>query len=135
KFTVALNAQLEDGERFFFSPRYVTDQNADNNSATNRFAKRFSYDAQPYLNYAKSFNEDSNFSFAVAAASDRARFSEVFLSGTNFVLENGQTITGANITDLSAQRVTRSAVLTVSYFARANYSYKGRYHLSGVIRI
>src|SRR5690606_27526058 len=134
KFTVALNAQLDDGERFFFSPRYVTNQNADNNSATNRFDKRFYYEAQAYLNYAKTYKKDHNFSFTVGATRDRAKFSQVFLSGTNFVLETVQTITGANITNLTDQRVTQSAVSTGSYFARANYSYKGRYLLSGVIR-
>src|SRR5690606_33106611 len=51
-----------------------------------------------------------------------------------FVLENVQTITGANIVNLPAQRVTQNAVSTGSYFARANYSFKGRYLLSGVFR-
>lgn len=134
KFSVALNAQLDDGERFFFSPRYVTNQNADNNSATNQFNKRFYYEAQAYLNYNKTFNINHNFGFTVGATRDRAKFSDVFLSGTNFVLENVQTITGANITNLTAQRVSQSAVSTGSYFARANYSYKGRYLLSGVLR-
>jgi TonB-linked SusC/RagA family outer membrane protein len=133
KLTLALNTQLDNGERFFFAPRYVFTQNGDRNSANNQFNKRFYYEAQAYLNYNKSI-KDHNFGFTVGATRDRGQFSNVFLSGENFVLENVQTITGANIVNLPAQRVTQNAVSTGSYFARANYSFKGRYLLSGVFR-
>ncbi|ADY52061.1 TonB-dependent receptor plug [Pseudopedobacter saltans DSM 12145] len=134
KLTVALNTQLDDGERFFFAPRYVYTQNGDKNYATNQFNKRFYYEAQSYLNYSKTFNVHHNFVATIGATRDRAKFSNVNLAGENFILENVTTITGANIVNFGAQRVVQSAVSTGSYFARANYSYKGRYLLSGVYR-
>lgn len=134
RFTVSLNTQLDDGKRFFFSPRYVTNQNGDNNAGTNQFNDRFYYEAQSYLNYNKTFKEHHNFSATLGATRDRGKFSNVLLTGTDFILENVTTITGANITNLSQQRVTQTAVSTASFFGRANYGYKGRYLISGVFR-
>ncbi len=133
KFTAAINAQLDNGQRVFFSPRYVTNQNGDNNSATNSSNKRFYYEAQAYLNYNKTFG-NHGFSATAGVSRDRVRFDEVTMSGTNFVLEDVNTITGSNISVLSAQRVSASAVSTGSYFGRVNYNYKGRYILQGVYR-
>jgi len=133
KLTLALNTQLDDGERFFFAPRYVFTQGGDRNSATNQFNRRFYYEAQAYLNYNKTIKNHS-LGFTVGATRDRGKYSNVFLSGENFVLENVITITGANIVNLPAQRVTQNAFSTGSYFARANYSFKGKYLLSGVFR-
>jgi TonB-linked SusC/RagA family outer membrane protein len=133
RFTAALNTQLDNGQRVFFSPRYVTNQNGDNNAATNATSKRFYYEGQAYLNYNKSI-KDHNFAATLGVSRDRVRFDDITLSGTNFVLENVNTITGSNISVLSAQRVSASAVSTGSYFARANYNYKSRYILQGVYR-
>ncbi|RZJ60496.1 MAG: SusC/RagA family TonB-linked outer membrane protein, partial [Flavobacterium sp.] len=133
RFTAALNTQLDNGQRVFFSPRYVTNQNGDNNAATNATSKRFYYEGQAYLNYNKSI-KDHNLAATLGVSRDRVRFDDITLSGTNFVLENVNTITGSNISVLSAQRVSASAVSTGSYFARANYNYKSRYILQGVYR-
>ena len=133
KFTAALNAQLDNGQRVFFSPRYVTNQNGDNNAATNSTSKRFYYEAQAYLNYNKTIG-NHNFAATAGVSRDRVRFDDVTLSGTNFVLENVNTITGSNISVLSAQRVSASAVSTGSFFARANYNFKSKYILQGVYR-
>jgi TonB-linked SusC/RagA family outer membrane protein len=134
KFTTALNAQLDDGQSVFFSPRFVNATTGTTNAARNGFNKRFYYEAQAYLNYNKTFNKYHNVSATLGVSRDRARFDNVALSGTNFVLENVTTITGSNITDLTAQRVNAYAVSTGSYFGRLGYNYKGRYILQGVFR-
>jgi len=133
KFTAAINAQLDNGQRVFFSPRYVTNQNGDNNAATNSTNKRFYYEAQAYLNYNRTFG-NHGFGATAGISRDRARFDDVTMSGTNFVLEDVNTVTGSNISVLSAQRVSASAVSTGSYFGRLNYNYKGRYIVQGVYR-
>jgi TonB-linked SusC/RagA family outer membrane protein len=133
KFTAALNAQLDNGERLTFTPRYVLNQNGDNNAATNIFNKRFYYEAQAYLNYNKSIG-DHTVSGSLGVTRDRGRFNNVELRGTNFILENIQTISGSNLTNLTQQRSTASAVSTGSYFGRVGYSFKGRYIVQGVYR-
>lgn len=133
KFTAALNAQLDNTQSVFFSPRYVNNQSGDVNAATNGSDKRFYYEAQAYLNYNKSFGEH-NLTGTAGISRDRARFDNISLSGTNFVLENVHTITGSNITNLTQQRVSANTVSTGSYFARVSYNYKSRYILQGVYR-
>ncbi len=136
KFTAALNTQLDNGQRVFFSPRYVTNQNGDNNAATNSTSKRFYYEGQAYLNYSKSFGTQNEHNFAATAgvSRDRVRYDDITLSGTNFVMEDIHTITGSNISVLKDQRVSASAVSTGSYFGRLNYNYKSKYILQGVYR-
>ncbi|RZK41129.1 MAG: TonB-dependent receptor [Pedobacter sp.] len=133
KFTAAINAQLDNGQRLFFSPRYVTNQNGDNNAATNSTSKRFYYEGQAYVNYNKNFG-NHGFGATAGVSRDRVRFDDVTMSGTNFVLEDVNTVTGSNISVLNAQRVSASAVSTGSYFGRLNYNYKSRYILQGVYR-
>jgi len=134
RFTAALNAQQDNGQRFSFTPRYVQNQNGDNNAASNQYNKRFYYEAQAFLNYNKTFNKDHTFSATAGITRDRVRYDNVNLVGTNFILENIKTITGSNLTNLTQQRSTASAVSTGSYFGRANYSYKGRYIVQGLYR-
>jgi len=131
--TVALNTQLDDGQRFTFTPRYLQNQNGDNNSASNLWNKRFYYEAQAFLNYNKSI-KDHTITATAGITRDRVRNDNVFLYGTNFILENIKTISGSNLTNLTQQRTTASAVSTGSYFGRANYSYQGRYIIQGVYR-
>ncbi len=133
KFTAALNAQQDNGQRFTFTPRYIQNQNGDNNAATNQYSKRFYYEAQAFLNYNKTI-KDHTFSGTAGVTRDRVRYDNVNLAGTNFILENIKTITGSNLSNLTAQRSTASAVSTGSYFGRATYSYKGRYIVQGVYR-
>jgi TonB-linked SusC/RagA family outer membrane protein len=131
--TAALNTQLDNGQRFTFTPRYVYNQNGDNNSATSQFSKRFYYEAQAFLNYNKSI-KDHTISGTLGVTRDRNRIDNMNLVGTNFILENIKTINGSNLTNLTQQRGLASAVSTGSYFGRANYSYKGRYIVQGVYR-
>jgi TonB-linked SusC/RagA family outer membrane protein len=134
KFTAALNAQLDDGQRVQFTPRYIATQTGTTNSAVNQFNKRFYYEAQAYLNYNKTLNEHHTFTATAGITRDRLRYDNVYLTGTNFVLENVTTITGSNMTNLSQQRVGAGAFSTASYFGRIGYSYKGKYLLQGVYR-
>lgn len=133
KFTAALNTQLDNGQRVQFTPRYISTAQGTTNSAVNQFNKRFYYEAQAYMNYNKTFG-DHTISATLGVSRDRYRRDDVYLTGTNFVLENVTTITGSNLSSLSQQRVSAGAVSTGSYFGRINYNYKGRYILQGVYR-
>jgi TonB-linked SusC/RagA family outer membrane protein len=134
KLTTTLNTQLDNSEGFFFSPRIVNAQDGTTNAARNNFFQRFYYEAQAYLNYNKTFKKDHNISATLGVSRDRARTDTTVLTGTNFVLENIHTITGANITNLRQQRVRQVPISTGSYFGRVNYSYKGKYIVQGVYR-
>jgi TonB-linked SusC/RagA family outer membrane protein len=134
KLTTTLNTQLDNSEGVFFSPRIVNAQDGTSNAARNNTFQRFYYEAQAYLNYNKTFKKDHNISATLGVSRDRARTDTTVLTGTNFVLENIHTITGANITNLRQQRVRQVPISTGSYFGRVNYSYKGKYIVQGVYR-
>jgi TonB-linked SusC/RagA family outer membrane protein len=134
KFTTALNTQLDNSEGFFFSPRIVNAQDGLTNAARNNIFQRFYYEAQAYLNYNKTVNKDHNISATLGISRDRSRNDTTNLSGTNFVLENIQTVTGANITNLRQQRVRLVPISTGSYFGRFSYNYKSKYFIQGVYR-
>jgi TonB-linked SusC/RagA family outer membrane protein len=134
RFTTTLNGQYDNSEAIFFSPRIVNAADGASNAARNSFLSRFYYEAQAYVNYNKTFNKVHNLSATVGVSRDRARLDTTQLSGTNFVVENIRSISGANITNLPAQRVRFAAVSTGSYFGRLNYDYKGRYLAQFVYR-
>ena len=133
KFTAALNTQLDDGQRVNFVPRFLFNQDGNNNSARNEFSKRFYYEAQAYLNYNKNIGNHS-LSGTFGVSRERTRRDNVDLRGTDFVFENVKTITGTNMTALTQQRTWATAFSTGSYFARLGYNFKGRYILQGVFR-
>jgi TonB-linked SusC/RagA family outer membrane protein len=131
-FTAALNAQYDDGKTVYFQPRFLS-ANGNENLGRNGFTNRFYYELQTYLNYSKSFG-NHNFKALAGFSRDRRKNDEVFLEGKGFIVENTRTITGANIVDLSRQRVTSSAASTASGIARLEYNYKSKYILQGVMR-
>ncbi|MBW4888568.1 TonB-dependent receptor [Mucilaginibacter sp. HMF5004] len=134
KFTTTLNAQYDNAEGIFFSPRFVNAADGASNAARNSFISRFFYEAQAYANYNKVINKNHTITATIGVSRDRARLDTTNLSGTNFVLENVHTVTGGNITNVLAQRVNFAAISTGSYFARLGYNYKSRYIAQFVYR-
>ncbi|WP_316813624.1 TonB-dependent receptor [Pedobacter heparinus] len=131
-FTTALNAQLDNGQTFYFQPRYLSAQ-GNENIARNGTTKRFYYELQAYLNYSKTIGNHT-FKALAAFSRDRRRLDETALEGKNFISENIRTITGANIVDLTKQRVSATAVSTASAIGRLEYNWKSKYILQGVFR-
>lgn len=131
-FTAALNTQLDDGKTIYFMPRFLS-ANGSDNLLRNGFTKRFYYELQTYLNYSKTFGNHTIKALA-AFSRDRRKNDESSFEGAGIIVENVRTLTGANIVDLTKQRVTTSAASTASGIARLEYNYKAKYILQGVMR-
>ena len=56
------------------------------------------------------------------------------MEGKDFVIETAHYVKGAFIDNLSNQRASGSAVSTAYAFLRANYSYKDKYSVMGMVR-
>jgi TonB-linked SusC/RagA family outer membrane protein len=132
-FTTALNTQLDNGQSVYFQPRFLAGQ-GNENILRNGTTKRFYYEFQAYLNYNKTINKNHNIKALAAFSRDRRRLDEIALEGKNIIMEDVRTLTGANIVDLTKQRVTASAVSTASIIGRLEYNFKSRYILQGVFR-
>lgn len=133
KFTATFNAQLDNGQSVYFMPRFLS-ANGDENLGRNGFTKRFYWEAQTYLNYNKTFAKDHTVTALAGFSRDRTRSDAMSLEGKNFISEDVHFVTGANMVDLTKQRVSATAYSLASFFFRPGYSYKGRYILQGTYR-
>ncbi len=132
-FTATFNAQLDNGQTFYFQPRFLS-SNGTENIARNGFTKRFYYEMQGFFNYAKTFGKDHSVTALAGFSRDRTRSDLMSLEGKNFISEDVHFVTGANMVDLTKQRVSATAYSLASFFFRPGYSYKGRYIVQGTLR-
>jgi TonB-linked SusC/RagA family outer membrane protein len=134
RFNMVANAALRNTEEIFFQPRFL-DDNGNENDGRNKLGKRFNWEVQSYLNYNKTFKKDHVVSATLGVSADRTNANDYTLEGlkASFVNEEIFVINGSNI-DLTGSKTTATTYATASLFARANYSYLGRYIGSLVFR-
>ena len=132
KFTTRFNAQLESFQGFYFQPRFL-DDNGNENFGRNDLNKGFDWLFEGFLNYNKKFG-DHAVTGLLGAGKDRVKDDLTHLEGKNFIIETAHYVKGAFIDNLTNQRTSGSAVSTAYAFARANYSFKERYSIMGMVR-
>ena len=99
------------------------------------------YNNSSYLNWAnentitynKVFKKDHSINLLGGFTSQRQDNTNVYTAANNYPTNFVETLNGGVITP-SATGTTKTAWSLLSYLARANYSYKGRYILTGSIR-
>jgi len=132
KFTTRFNAQLESFQGFYFQPRFL-DDNGNENFGRNDMNKGFDWLLEGFLNYNQKFG-DHSITGLLGAGKDRVRDDLTHLEGKNFALETTHYVQGAFIDNLTNQRTSGSAVSTAYAFLRANYSFKDKYSIMGLVR-
>ena len=132
KFTTRFNGQLDNGEQFYFQPRFL-DDNGNENFARNDLSKGFYWLFEGFLNYNKKFG-DHAVTGLLGVGKDRDKDDNLHMEGKDFVIETAHYVKGAFIDNLSLQRASGSAVATAYAFARANYSYKDKYSIMAMMR-
>jgi TonB-dependent starch-binding outer membrane protein SusC len=132
KFTTAFNAQLTNGQNFYFQPRFL-DDNGNENFARNDLSKYFYWLLQGFLNYSHK-KGDHNISAVLGASKEREKGDALHMEGKDFVIETSHYVKGAFIDNLTKQNATAYAGKVASLFTRANYSYRDKYILQGTFR-
>src|SRR5215204_1665303 len=132
KFTTRFNAQLESFQGFYFQPRFL-DDNGNENFGRNDMNKGFDWLLEGFLNYNQKFG-DHSITGLLGAGKDRSKDDLVHMEGKDFVIETAHYVKGAFIDNLTNQRASGSAVSTAYAFLRANYSFRDKYSLMGMMR-
>ena len=132
KWTNMFNAILKNEQALEFSPRFVS-ANKDVNSGENEINKDFQWEYQSFLNFNKTINGDHSFQALAGFSADRRRYDEEHSEYANIVNEEIFVTSPAYITPLASYS-SATANTTASLFGRLNYSYKGRYIISGSFR-
>ncbi len=132
----SINLDLGQTKGFYFQPSTAGRQfaSAPSKLNANLAETRTSYYSWLFdntINYSKQIN---NHNFEVLAGFNSQRFYNDFtsISGSNFPDDRVQTINAALIKNNASQDVQEWSL--VSYLARVNYNYKGKYLLGGSIR-
>jgi TonB-linked SusC/RagA family outer membrane protein len=92
----------------------------------------YSWTAEATLNYAKTFLQDHYVEALVGYSAQKFEQESNSVTGTNFPGDDVEWISAA--TSISAGTSNTTAYSLLSTIARLNYSYKGRYLLSGAVR-
>ncbi|MCX2450301.1 TonB-dependent receptor [Pedobacter sp. PLR] len=132
-FTATFNAQLDDGKSVYFMPRFLS-ANGIENLARNGTTRRVYYETQGFFNYNKVIGNDHTITGLAGFSMDRTRSDFTNLEGKNLIAEDVHFVTGANMVDLTKQRVGATAYSLASFFFRPGYNYKGRYIVQGTFR-
>ncbi|MBO9617650.1 MAG: SusC/RagA family TonB-linked outer membrane protein [Niabella sp.] len=131
-FTNTFNAMLNNSQNTSFSPRYVS-ANKDQNNGSNDMQKVFSWEYQSFLNYNKTFGGVHNLQTVLGISADKDRADRAHSEYANVVSDDIFVTPPAYITS-SKTYTDANGNAGASMFARANYSYKGKYTLAGIFR-
>ena len=131
-FTNTFNAMLNNSQNTFFSPRYVS-ANKDQNNGSNDMQKIFSWEYQSFLNYNKTFGGAHSLQTVLGFSADKDRYDRAHSEYANVVSDELFITPPAYIT-ASKTYTDANRNAGASVFARANYSYKGKYTLAGIFR-
>ena len=132
---VRLGADLNDAQRnYWIDPTTLTGASY-NGYADVRDGKRAYYLVEGTINYNKSFNEDNRLNAVIGSTYERYTSSSLVANSRSFALSD-LTYNGLGTGDNTLNGVSdgRQENILVSYLARANYSFKNKYLLTGSIR-
>ena len=132
---VRLGADLNDAQRnYWIDPSTLTGASY-NGYADVRDGKRAYYLIEGTINYNKSFNEDNRLNAVIGSTYERYTSSSLVANSRSFALSD-LTYNGLGTGDNTLNGVSdgRQENILISYLARANYSFKNKYLLTGSIR-
>jgi len=133
RFTASGSARLDDFNRQTFVPLSITSGGLGPNSGTSYVDNKLLYDLQAFFNYSKTININHSITAVVGFSRDRHND-----NGYNLALQNylSEAIRVSSVASLVNTGINSTATYssTESIFARAQYSYKGKYIVNGTFR-
>ncbi|MBV9988592.1 MAG: SusC/RagA family TonB-linked outer membrane protein, partial [Chitinophagaceae bacterium] len=125
KLTVDGNVHANNTHNLQFAAKINSSANPLNNSISDGVDFTTYWQAQAYFNYNKTFSGVHNVTGVLGVSADQGFIHSSDMSGTNLVTESVLTINSAQIRNPPSTSEERN--FSNSVFARAGYSYKGRY--------
>jgi TonB-linked SusC/RagA family outer membrane protein len=135
--TLKTNVGVDKGAetRNQFSPSIALTSSANSPAAATGLSSsvdNFSYTAETYLNYQKTFGTDHHIEALAGYSAQRFESVSNSVSGTGFPSDDIPYLSAATIISAGASNTTQYSLL--SAIGRLNYNYKGKYLLQGAIR-
>ncbi len=125
KFTVDANVRVTHVHNLVFFAKLNSSANPLNNELQDNTEFETYWQAQGYFNYNKTIKGNHTLTGVLGVSSEQGFLREAEQSGTNLVTETVLTMNSAQIKNPATTSEER--FFKHSYFARAGYSYKGRY--------
>lgn len=128
KLTGVFNAQLDNNSNVYLSPSYLTSGGTGDANGSNSFDKRIYWESQAFLNYNKTLKGKHNITGLLGVSADRRRSDNYLITMLGYLSEEIFTANAGNLVTTSGKTTTgASANADASLFARAGYSYMGKY--------
>ncbi|UGU17885.1 TonB-dependent receptor [Sinomicrobium kalidii] len=117
-----------------FQPKYDRGSNDNNPTALYTIDQNTAneYIAEGLLEYKKNFNEDHHLEVLLGASTQRNKYKNVYVAARGFLNNSIRDLAAAD--EVTERSGTWGTSTFASTFARVNYSYKGRYSITGTVR-
>jgi len=131
EFKTTLGFDYSNTEETNFTPQALLPQGQISSSYLTT-GKNYSLINENTLNYRRTINKDHNLTFLLGQSYQKFTDNNVNVIGRGLIDATITSINGTSVVSLYNQNIEEHSLL--SYFARANYDYKGKYLFSAVMR-
>jgi TonB-linked SusC/RagA family outer membrane protein len=131
EFKTTLGFDYSNTEETNFTPQALLPQGQISSSYLTT-GKNYSFINENTLNYRRTINKDHNLTFLLGQSYQKFTDNNVNVIGRGLIDATITSINGTSVVSLYNQNIEEHSLL--SYFARANYDYKGKYLFSAVMR-
>lgn len=138
KVKYSFNVDYAQNNAFTFQPSIVYGETSNPNpnppipSSTTSHNNHINWLSELVINYDKTFGTDHRVTATAGYTAQKERFESYGFTGRNYPDDLVETINAAQLIDGQNAGIEKWALL--SYLARAEYGYKGRYMVTGTIR-
>lgn len=131
EFKTTLGFDYSNTEETNFTPQALLPQGQISSSYLTT-GKNYSFINENTLNYRRTINKDHNLTLLLGQSYQKFTDNNVNVIGRGLIDATITSINGTSVVSLYNQNIEEHSLL--SYFARANYDYKGKYLFSAVMR-
>lgn len=131
EFKTTLGFDYSNTEETNFTPQALLPQGQISSSYLTT-GKNYSFINENTLNYRRTINKNHNLTFLLGQSYQKFTDNNVNVIGRGLIDATITSINGTSVVSLYNQNIEEHSLL--SYFARANYDYKGKYLFSAVMR-
>lgn len=124
-FTTSFNAELNSDGNNKFAPAETT--NGGDATGSNTSDRKFNWEYQAYLNYSKTLGGKHKLSGMLGFSADQTHEDDYTIAMQKYLNETIYTSNAAEVIDLTKTGTDATANKDASFFARAGYSYLGKY--------
>lgn len=134
RFDANISANYSTSRRVVFSSKTLEGTDNGKNTGSELNQQQWKYSGEAYLTFNKKFGEDHQLTAVAGASFETTRQNETKIGGSYFLSETLHYMNMATVYDLQNVYTSGWDESMIGLFARAVYSWKGRYTLTGVVR-